>query len=796
MLKHILRITLRTFRRYKSTFLINLIGLSGGLACALLIYLWVSDELGFDGFHENGSRLFQVMVNSKQGDGKIVTEDGTNGVLGDLLPKDIPEVDNAVSIAPPNWFQKFNITYGKNTFGAAGDFVGADYFDVFSYPLLEGNKNSALKGSRYSIVLSRTLATKLFGSARNIVGKTIEWKWISITRQCTVTGVFEDFPYNSTYRFDFVLPLDLWKDIVPPGKGNGPATGPFQTFVVLKEHTSPEAFGKKLSQEITARFDPSKDDFFIRKYSDAYLHGRYENGKQAGGRIEYVRLFSIIAVFILLIACINFMNLSTAKAAARMKEVGLKKALGASRPLLVTQFLAESVAMSLLSLVMALLLVSLFLPTFNQITEKHLTLGEIAGHLGSILSIAIATGLIASSYPAFYLSRFQPAITLKGRFAPLSGLQELLVRKGLVVFQFTLSVVFILGATVVYNQIQLVRKKNPGYDRENVIYFEKEGEVSKNMEPFLTGLRQVSGVVQASSIIQSIVLPAYTPAPGVTWEGRNSDDRIRFYKMFINYNLIETLGIKMAQGRSFSRDFGADSTGVILNEAAVQAMGLSNPVGKMIQLNGQDRRVIGVAKDFHFNSLHEQIRPFIFILDPANTFLVMARLAGGDRSGTIKNIRAYYRQFNPGFNLDYKYLEDDYKKQYAPEKLVGTLSKYFTGLAILLSCLGLFGLATFAVERRSNEIGIRKVLGASKSSIVYLLSADFTRIVLLSIVIGLPLSYWIISSWLDSFAYRTPLTAGYFIGAGLGVLFIAWLTIALQVIRSSLAPPLPALKEI
>ncbi|MBS1663790.1 MAG: ABC transporter permease [Bacteroidetes bacterium] len=784
MLKHLLQITLRTFRRYKSTFVINLVGLSAGLACALLIFLWVSDERSFDGFHKNDKRLYQIMVNQKQGD-KIITSEETNGVMGELLPKKIPDIENAVSIAPPNWFMKFNITYGNNTFGAAGDFVGQDYFNVFSYPLLEGNKNSVLAG-RYSIVLSRTLATKIFGTTSNVVGKTIKWNWLTVNKQCTVTGIYEDFPYNSTYRFDFVLPLDLWKDVVPPGKGNGPTTGPFKTFVALKEHTSPEGFEKKLASVVATQFDPSpKDAFFLQKYSAAYLHGRYENGVQSGGRIEYVRLFSIIAAFIILIACINFMNLSTAKAAARMKEVGLKKALGASRRMLIVQFLTESVAMSLLSLVIALLIVTLFLPTFNEITDKHLMLGMIAGHLGSILLLAVITGLISGSYPALYLSRFQPAITLKGKFAPLSGLQELWIRKGLVVFQFTLSVIFILSVAVIYNQINFIQKKDPGYDRENIIYFEMEGGVKNNLEPFLAGLRRVPGVVQASSIIQSIVLPTYTPSAGVTWNGENTDDRIRFYKMFINYDLIETLGIKMAAGRSFSRDFGADSTAIVLNEAAVTAMGLSNPIGMTIKVGGGDRHIVGVTKNFHFNSLHEQIRPFIFLLEAQNTFLVMVRLAKGGEG--IKNIQSYYKGVNPGYTLDYKFLEDDYKKQYASEKLVGTLSKYFTGLAMLLSCLGLFGLATFAVERRTDEIWIRKVLGASSLSIIHLLSADFTRIVLLSILIGLPLSYWLTNHWLQSFAYRIPLGASYFLLTAFGVLLTAWLTIGIRIISEAIA---------
>jgi hypothetical protein len=322
-----------------------------------------------------------------------------------------------------------------------------------------------------------------------------------------------------------------------------------------------------------------------------------------------------------------------------------------------------------------------------------------------------------------------------------------------------------------------------------------EGRVPGNLPSFLSELKQVHGVAQASSIMAPIVSPTFSPAPCVHWEGKNMDDKIRFYQMPVNYDLIETLGIKMAAGRTFARDFATDSASVIVNEAAVKTMGISDPVGKMIKVWGQDMRIIGVTRNFHFNSLHEEIRPFIFRLEPQNTLLVMARLAKGRESETITDIRTFYKAFNSGYSLDYQFLDDDYKKQYTADKLVATLSRYFAGLAILLSCLGLFGLAAFTAERRVKEIGVRKVLGASERSIIYLLSADFTRIVLLSILIGLPLSYLITSSWLDNYAYRIVLSPVYFIAAALVSLFTAWFTIGIQVVRSSLISPIAALKE-
>ena len=785
----------RMAKRYRSTFIINLVGLSTGLACALLIFLWISDELAFDKFHRYDSRLYQVMVNESQGD-RINTSDGTNGLLGEIMKKGLPEVQYAVSTTPPNWFRKFNVTWRNNTVSAVGNFVGQDYFNVFSYDLVQGNRSSVL-ADRHAIVLSRGLAMKLFNTTDNIIGKTLEWKWASVTRQVTITGICADFPPNSSYRFDFVLSLDSWKDVLNAGENqsNGPSTGPFSTFLVLREFTDPVSFDAKLNSFSSVKFDRTPATLFLRKYSDAWLHGRYENGKQAGGRIEYVRLFSLIACFILLIACINFMNLSTAKVSGRMKEIGLKKAFGASRRTLVYQFLGESVLMSFISLIIALLLVVIVLPGFNGVTGKHLSLSLVGQHILSIIGISLLTGLIAGSYPALYLSRFKPAVTLKGKFNMSSGLKELFVRKGLVVLQFTLSVIFIVSVLVVYNQVKLVQTKSVGYDKENVIYFEMEGRVPGNLPSFLSELKQVHGVTQASSIMAPIISPTFSPSPGVHWDGKNMDDKIRFYQMPVNYDLIETLGIKMAAGRTFSRDFATDSSSIVVNEAAVRIMGLSDPVGKVIEDWGKDMRIIGVTHNFHYNSLHEEIRPFIFRLEPQSTLLVMARLAKGKEGEVIRNIRTFYRSFNPGYSFDYQFLDDDYKKQYTADTLVAVLSKYFAGLAILLSCLGLFGLAAFTAERRIKEIGVRKVLGAGELSIIYLLSADFTRIVLVSILLGLPLSYLITSSWLDNFAYRIVLSPVYFIAAGLVSLFTAWGTIGVHVVRTSFMNPVKALKE-
>ncbi|ATL47725.1 transporter permease [Chitinophaga caeni] len=789
MLKHNFKIILRNFKRFKRTFIINLIGLSTGLASALFLFLWITSELRVDKFHENDQRLFQVMGNVER-EGRINTLANTGGGLGEALKRDMPEVEYAVTMIPPAWFQKFNILNGNNAVGAVGNFVSKDFFKAFSYRIVQGN-TSGILNDKQAIVLSKRLAKKIFNTTDNVVGKVLQWRWLSFTKPCTVTGVYDDFPPESSYQFDFVLSLDAWKDIVPVT--GDVSSGPFNTFLVLKDGTNTGRFNEKLAAYLKDKFSGSTTTLFLRKYSDAYLYGKYENGVQAGGKIEYVRLFAIIAIFILAIACINFMNLSTARAIRRMKEIGVKKALGAERHALIFQFLGESILMSFISLVVALILVAIFLPQFDEIIGKHIDVKIDMKFILSILGIAGFVGLVAGSYPAFYLSRFKIISVLKGTSDRSPG--AIWVRKGLVAFQFAISIIFIVAAMVVYNQMKFVQSQQPGYDKDNVIYFEMEGRVAEQTESFLAELKNIPGVINASSIQQKIILPTTQPGPGVRWDGKNLDDKIRFYKMPVNYDLLETLGIKMAEGRSFSRSFGSDTAGVVLNEAAVKVMELTDPIGKQIDMDGVPRKILGIAKNFHFNSFHEGIKPFIFWLDPKGTALVMVKVKKGVETAAIHSIKDFYSKFNPGFSFDYKFLDEDYQRQYASERLVARLSKYFTGLAIIISCLGLFGLATFTVEKKVKEIGIRKVMGASESNIVFLLSADFTKTILLSIIIALPLSYILTSNWLNDFAYRIKLTPLYFIVAALLALLTAWFTIGVQVIKAARVNPLNCLKD-
>jgi ABC-type antimicrobial peptide transport system permease subunit len=756
----------------------------------LLIYLWVNDELNIDKFNKKDSQLYQVMENAKLSN-ETTTQAYTPDLLAETLAKEVSEVEYAAAVTPSFFFGKIPISTADRKFKAVGEFASKDFFNVFSYHLIQGNKNKVLSAGN-SVVISKQLALRLFGTTENVIGKSIDYELLQFRNQTVVSGIYEDVPSNSSEQFDFVLSFGAWLDLCKAihRPVNWDNHAPY-TYIILKKGTDIARFNNKISGFIKSKFSYSNVNLFARPYSAGYLYNKYENGKQAGGRIEYIHLFSIIAIFILIIACINFMNLSTAKASKRIKEVGIKKAVGAPRKALVFQYLGESIFMSLLSLILALVLVELLIPEFNIITGKHLSLNFEANLIIPFLGITLFTGLVAGSYPALYLSGFNPVLILKGKLNSSTG--EQWARKGLVIFQFTLSVIFIVAVLVVYKQMEFIQTKNLGYNKDNIIYFDKEGKITEHQDAFISGLKNIPGVINASGVSQNLIGPNSTTI-GVTWEGKNPKDIVQFTDLNVDYGMIETLGIKMKAGRAFSRDFGSDSTGIIFNEAAIKIMGLKDPIGKVVNLWGKNVHIVGVTKDFNFESLHENVKPFLFILSPKRTIIIMAKIMAGREQETINKIQALYQSYNPGYSFDYKFLDEDFQAQYVAEQRVAQLSRYFAGITVIISCLGLFGLAAFTAERRRKEIGIRKVLGAGDFRIVYLLSGDFTKLVLAAIVIALPVAYLIAKYWLYSFAYRINLEPWYFFSAGLAALLITWLTVGVQAVKAASANPIKALK--
>ena len=774
MLQHNLLIALRNFKRFKSSFFINLIGLSTGLTCALLIYLWVNDELQVDKFHKKDERLFQVMEHQVYSDGPLTTT-STPGILAETLAEEIPEVEYA---ATTTWINPFTLSVDDHNIKAEGYYVGKDFFNIFSYGLQQ-DPNQVL-ADKSSIVISENLAMRLFGTKEGVIGKEVNFQH---QRTFLVSGIFDGAPSNSSYEFDFVLSFEVFKetnDWVLEWGNNGP-----KTYITLYEGSDYHQVSDKISNFIKDRNEGSLVTLFLKPYSENYLYGRYENMVQIGGRIEYVRLFSTIAILVLIIACINFMNLSTARASRRAKEIGIKKAIGAKQKSLVSQHLGESAIMTFLSMMIAILLVLLLLPEFNEITDKDIVLSLDVNMILWFLGLGIITTLFSGSYPALYLTRFAPAKVLKGEIRGSVG--ELWARRGLVVVQFVLSIMLIVGVGVIYKQIDFVQSKNLGYNKENVIYFEIEGQrnIEQNLETFLNEIRQVPGVVSASTIGHTL-LSQNSNTRGLEWEGKSPETQVLFERVPVHYDLIETMGFEIIEGRSFSSDFSTDTTKIIFNEAAIEVLGFDDPIGKTIKLwNRYDMEIIGVVRDFHFQSLHETVNPLFFMLNPENTWNAVVRIEAGREKKTVEALRSYHAQFSPDFAFDFHFQDEDYDKLYAAETRVSTLSRYFAALAILISCLGLFGLAAFTAERRTKEIGIRKALGSSITNIIMLLSKDFTFIVIVSMTIGLPISYLMLRQWLDRFAYHIDLGIWYFAGAGLIALLIAWLTVGSQALKAA-----------
>lgn len=786
MNSHTLKLALRNFRRHKSSFFINLIGLSTGLACTLLIVLWVNDELQMDKFHSQDDRLYNVMEHQQYAE-SIMTTHSTPGMLAETLKEEVPEIELAATIT---WRNAYTLSVGETNIQAHGYHAGSDFFKMFSFDLLQGKAETVLQDLN-AIVLSKSTAENLFGSAADAVGKSLE---INHEEVYQVTGIFEDTPGNSSYQFDLLLNFEKMKSDeenswLRSWSSNGPSTK-----VILAEGADPEAVETKIADFVKKRNEQSNVTLFLKPFSEGYLFGRYESGIQMGGRIDYVRLFSIIAAFILIIACINFMNLSTARASLRAKEVGVKKAVGAGKGSLIYQYLTESTLIAFGAFLVAILLVIIVLPQFNLITDKEISL-YISPAMGlGLTGIMLLTGLLAGSYPALYLSSFKPVAVLKGDIK--TSLGELWARRGLVVFQFTLSVVLIVAVSVVYQQIKYVQSKNLGYDKDNLIYFSINGRVEEQTEAFLAEAGNLPGVASISTIGHDLI-GRQNNTSGLDWPGKDPETRILFENVRINYDLLETIDVEMKQGRTFSREYGQDTSKIIFNEAAIKIMNMEDPIGKKIKLwDRYDREIIGVVKDFHFQSLHEEVKPLFFVLDEENTWMVMARLEAGRTQEAIGNLQQFYESYNPGFAFDFEFSDEQYALQYAAEQRVATLSKYFAGFAILISCLGLFGLAAFTADRKKKEIGIRKVLGASVTNIVTLLTRDFTRLVIVAILIGLPIAYYITGNWLNRFAFRIDLTIWYFLLAGLLVLFISWLTVGSQAFRSAHIDPKECLRDI
>ena len=787
MLQHHLILFLRNIKKDKATFLINIIGLSTGLACVLLIYIWVHDEMSVDQFHEHDSRLYQVRTNF-HGPDAIETWEGTPIPLGETFIELFPQVESS-TLLNDRHHPTGIISHEDHSLEAKRMFTDERFFEVLSYQLLHGDPKQVLK-DKHNVLLSEELALKLFQSTEDVIGKTVTWSNPFLKETYQISGIFSTVGSNSSKQFDALFHHEVILELSP--HANNWSTNQAETILLVNEAANIDDLHRQIEYFIWTKNPRRKTNrLLLQKYSEKYLYSDFDNGVQAGGRITYVKLFSIIALFVLLIACINFMNLSTAQASQKMREIGVKKALGASRKALMLQFLLESMLLVYLALITAVGVALLFLPQFNEITGKSLQLIPDSDMIISILAIGMITGLLSGSYPAFYLSAFNPVTVLKGQRK--TSLSEQWVRKALVIFQFVISVIFIIGVLVVDQQIQYTQSKDMGYSRENIISFQRPRH-NDDLGAFLGEIKRISGVVQVSNMVRSI-LDGEGDAGGYSWRGEASDEKWIFKSPQISYDIIEILEMDILEGRSFSRKYHDDDSKIIINESARKMMGFDDPIGQVIKCcNNRKVEIIGVVKDFNYGSLHHKVKPLILRLRHYGRN-ILVKMVPGTENNTLTQIEKIFQEFHPGYAFTFSFLDQDNRKLYELENRVATLSKYFSVLAIIISCLGLFGLAMFTSQRRKKEIGIRKTLGQSSAAVSLLLTGEFARLVLISILIGLPVAYEITKIWLSTFAYKIALQPWYFLLAGIIALMVALLAVVAQSVRAANMSPIDAIRE-
>jgi len=790
MFRNYLKTAFRGLWRNKGFSLINIIGLALGLACSLLIMLWVKDEYSVDAFHENGARLYSVYERQSH-DGQWSAFHGTPAVMADEMKRVLPEVEYATNYS---WDEAATFEANNKIMKKAGNYAGPDFFTMFSYRVLEGSAANALQ-TPSGIAISKKMAEDFFGSTAAAIGQTIRYR---DKADFMITAVFDDVPQNSTKQFDYILNWQKFleyfvEDQASEWTNSGPAC-----YILLREGTDAKAFEKRIERFLDHyNKDQTPGDYIrlgIQRYGDMYLYSGFdEHGYVSGGRIQYVKLFSIVAVFILLIAYINFMNLTTARSVKRAKEISVRKVVGAMRSSLMCQFIGEALLVALLSVTVAICVMILVLPSFNELTGKYIAMpfGSAAFWL-SIVALLLTTGFVSGSYPAFYLSSFNPVRVLKGTLK--IGTRALWFRKGLVVFQFVLSIVLIIGTIVVSQQVNYIRSTNLGYSRENLIYIPLEGDLPGKFAVFKTQASDMPGIKYVSRMSNNLT-QIVNKTGLVEWTGKDPNSGIEFAWSMVGYDFAKTLNAQIIQGRDFSRDFATDSVGYVLNETALRITGYRDPIGKPFTFRQKRGTIIGVIKDFHFNSLHETINPLVLSLDENVKWgIALVRTEPGKTNEALTSLETTCRELNPKTPFSYQFSDEAYAKLYRSEQIVGQLANYFAFLAIFISSLGLLGLVMFTAEQRTKELGIRKVLGASSIALFNLLSREFLQLVLVALIIASPLAWLAMNNWLQNYAYRVAMSWWMFAVAGIAAMTIALVTVSFQAIKAAVANPVKTLR--
>ena len=788
MLRNYLLITFRNLVKNGFYSFINIAGLAIGIACSILILLWVADETSFDNFHPKRDRLYQVWVNAH-------FDNQVNSWTSLPLPtyEELKTADaNIARALVIDWGGDHLLTVSEEKrMNKRGYNVSEEFLEMFQFPLIAGNAEQVLDDAA-NIVITESAAKALFGN-EDPMGKTIR---VDNGTELKVAGILKDIPTNSSFQFDFLLPYKYWRSTNPWVVRNETNWGnySFQIFVELNEANNKDAVENSIRKMLDKHGEDKemKHEFFLYPLLRWRLYSNFENGVEQGGMSDYVQLFTIIAVFIIVIACINFMNRATARSERRAREVGIRKSVGSRRHELIFQFIGESLIISFISFLIAVIAAQILLPAYNTLVDKRLFIDYASKEFWlASLGVIVITGVVAGSYPAFYLSGFQPVKVLKGK--PTIGKGASLPRKILVTLQFGFSIVLIISMFVIYNQIQLVKGRAIGYSQENLITVPLNGSYHDNLKSLkaeLLASGAVESLVRANSAITDVNSNNF-----VGWPGKPEELKVIFTTIVTDYDWAKTMGVKMIEGRDFSEDFKSDSNAIVVNKAAVKIMGLKDPIGTELDLWGKKRKLIGVYDDVLMGSPYEEVKPMFSVLDDWWGSITIRLKKGNDLQASLQTVEGIFKKYGPAYPFDYKFVDVEFQKKFTQINLTSKLASIFAILAVVITGLGLFGLASYTAEQRTKEIGIRKVLGATVTSLVNLISKDFSIMVIIAFVIFAPLSWWFMNMYLERYAIRTPISWWIFPLTGAIALVFALLIVSTQAFRAAQSNPVNSLRN-
>ena len=787
MLWNYLKIAVRNLKKQKGYSIINISGLAIGMACCMLILLWVQDELSYDRFHENLDNIYRVVC-KRQNENNIYLFAVTPAPIAAAIKRDFPEIEKATMLG----FQGgFTVKCGNEVFRESRyRFVDTDFFEIFSFRFVQGGPETVFSNP-YSVVLSEEMVDKYF-SNQDPIGKTLT---IDGQFDVTVTGVIQNKPKNSTLHYNFLSPFQiLMKEHAEPGDEEDWNQHAHSTFVKLSPNTSIQTINEKICNYKKDIIDPESDiTYFLQPFDRIHLHSSHiSDGFSGKGNIQYIYLFSVLAILILMIACINFINLMTARSTGRAKEVGLRKVVGAFRSNIIRQFYGETVFLALLAFLLAILLVYMALPEFNSIARKELSFAVMGNLkiLAGMAGIVILTGIVSGSYPAVYISAFQPVTILKG--SNRSSSKGFWLRKILVVSQFTLSIILIIAATVLSKQLHYIRNKDLGYNRNQLISIPMPASIIDRFEIIKAEVQRIPDIVNVAG--SSSPIPwKQTRIAGLEWEGCDPDNDVRFNIDFIDDDYINTLEIEMIDGEHFSKEKSREGTSFILNEEAVRQMGLEDPIGKRFDFF-ESGQIVGILKDFIFDSFQNPIEPLLFVYAPSELRYIHIKMQPFNISESIDVIEQTWKRINPNVPFRYDFVDDDFNILSLTEQRIGTIFRWSAILGILISCLGLIGLASYVAVQRTKEVGIRKVLGASGVEIFIMMIREFLKWTLLANLIAWPIAWFVINEWIKNYAYRIDIGWMIFASSGTIALFMAILTVGYQAVRAALANPVNSLQ--